>query len=172
MVGSILVVGGAILLGNFFVKKSDTLNTKQDSQFWEEFVIVEKCSVVWLPCKRYEDGSIMEEDAVSCKSLGIDSSRTVNQYCFTSFWIHFPAWEGFWQDPSREKRNMNAANSFWTNSSCLNQLISDYQRYLTVCIRKVKLWHAPGERNCFCKDLAAFSSVGSCAVYLIRKGFK
>lgn len=46
MVGSILVVGGAILLGNFFVKKSDALNTKQDSQFWEEFVIVEKCSVV------------------------------------------------------------------------------------------------------------------------------
>ena len=59
---------------------------------------------------------------------------------FTSFWIHFPAWGGggFWQDPSREKRNMNAANSFWTNSSFLNQLISNYQRYLTVCIRKYK----------------------------------
>ena len=46
MVGSFLVFGGAILLGNFFVKKSDTLNTKQDLQFWEELVIVEKCSVV------------------------------------------------------------------------------------------------------------------------------
>lgn len=111
-----------------------------------------------FPVNRWE--SILLEQWISIVSLPFESTSLLGGD------------GGFWQDPSREKRNMNAANSFWTNSSCLNQLISNYQRYLTVCIRKIKLWHAPGERNCFCKYLAAFSSVGSCAVYLIRKGFK
>ena len=46
MVGSILVLGAAILVGVFCIKKSDTPSTKREIHFWEEFVVVEKCSVV------------------------------------------------------------------------------------------------------------------------------
>ena len=46
MVGAIMLVGAALLLAVSCIKNPDKLRTEQETDFWEIFLVVEKCSVV------------------------------------------------------------------------------------------------------------------------------
>lgn len=46
MVGTIMMVGTAMLLVVSCVKKSEALTSKEEVKVWESLLVVEKCSVV------------------------------------------------------------------------------------------------------------------------------
>ena len=46
MVGTIMLVGAALLLAVSCIKNPDKLRTEQETDLWEMLLVVEKCSVV------------------------------------------------------------------------------------------------------------------------------